>query len=60
MMKLLNSYTISLSSLLSINIIDLVKLSYIVKFSGQSLIGIMTIIYLYYQIKKIRHDKEKK
>lgn len=52
-MKLLD-FT-GIKALIVINAIEFIdKVEPVMKFTGQSIIGIMTIILLYYRIKKIR------
>lgn len=50
----LTVFVTSFCGLFSINMIDITQLTEVVKFSGQTVIGILTIIYLVIKIKKIK------
>lgn len=45
---------ISITGISSIEWFDQSHLPELLKFSGQTVIGILTIVYLYYKIKKVR------
>jgi hypothetical protein len=46
-------YIISATGITGIEILDKIHLPEILKFGGQSVIGVLTIVYLYLKIKKL-------
>jgi hypothetical protein len=56
-MQIFKSLFVSFSGIIGIEFLDISVLPEIIKFGGQSLIGILTIYYLYLKIKKVKHEK---
>lgn len=59
-MQSLKNSLISVVSIFGIELADFQQVDYFLKFSIQISIGVLTIIYLSYQIKKIRYEINKK
>jgi hypothetical protein len=54
--KIITTLT-SLTSLSSIEVLNKVNIPDLFKFAGESIIGVLTIIYLILKIKKLYHEK---